>query len=185
MFEYFDKDTAPEPSKKIMDQSIALFGMLPNMHRILAAAPATYEAYNTAYGLFVSDTEFTPLEAQVVVMSANYENKCHYCMAGHSMGMKLAKMPDDMIEALREGQPLKDPKLQALRHFSKVLLDNRGHIGDKELQAFLDAGYSKRQALEVLCGLSAKLISNFTNALAHTDVDAPMKKYEWQHPSDR
>ncbi|MFC3052008.1 carboxymuconolactone decarboxylase family protein [Kordiimonas pumila] len=185
MFTYFDKETAPKESVKQMEQSVAIFGMLPNMHRILAGAPATYEAYNTVYNLFTKHTEFTPLEAQVVVMTSNHENRCHYCMAGHTMGMKLAKMPDDIIEALREGTPIADPKLEALRTFTKELLDNRGHIGDDRLQAFLGAGYTKRQALEVLCGLASKLISNFTNALAHTEVDAPMKKYEWQHPADR
>lgn len=185
MFTYFDETTAPEESQPIMEQSRALFGMLPNMHRILAGAPATYEAYNTVYALFTQNTDFSPLEAQVIIMAANHENRCHYCMAGHTMGMKMGKMPDDVIEALREGHPIADPKLEALRTFVKELLDRRGHIGDERLQAFLDAGYSKKQALEVLCGLASKLISNFTNALAHTEVDPPMKKYEWQHPADR
>ena len=94
-------------------------------------------------------------------------------------------MPDEVIEALREGTPIPDVKLQALHDFTKELLDNRGHIGDERLQAFLDAGFTKRQALEVLTGLSAKLISNFTNALAHTEPDAPFQKYAWTHPNER
>ena len=185
MFTYYEKDTAPEKSQALMDQSVAIFGMLPNMHKILAGAPATYEAYNTVYSLFTKETGFSPLEAQIVVMTANYENRCHYCMAGHTWGMKAYKMPDDIIEALREGRPLSDPKLEALRSFARDLLDSRGHVGDDRLRAFLEAGYTKRHALEVLCGLSAKLISNFTNALAHTDVEGPLGQYAWEHPEDR
>lgn len=185
MFTYYDKENAPEKSQPLMEQSIAIFGMLPNMHRILAEAPASYEAYNTTYSLFTESTGFSPLEAQIVLMTANYENRCHYCMAGHSWGMKAQNMPEDIIEDLREGRPLSDPKLEALRTFAKELLDSRGHVGDERLQAFLDAGYSKRHALEVLCGLSAKLISNFTNALAHTDVEGPLAQYSWTHPADR
>ena len=55
--------------------------------------------------------------------------------------------------------------------FARDLIETRGHVGDVKLQAFLDAGYDKRQALEVLTGLATKLLSNFTNALAHTELE--------------
>lgn len=99
--------------------------------------------------------------------------------------MHAAKMPAEVIEALREGTEIPDPKLQALHDYTKGLLDQRGHIGDQALQAFLSAGYTKRQALEVLTGLAAKLISNFTNALAHTEPDQAFQAYAWTHPSQR
>lgn len=185
MFTYYDQDNAPEASRALMDQSKSLFGMLPNMHRVLAEAPASYEAYNTTYRLFTQATQFSALEAQVVLMTANYENRCHYCMAGHSWGMTAMKVPPKIIEALREGRPLENSKLEALRVFARQLLEHRGHIGDQQLQAFLDAGYSRRQALEVLCGLAAKLISNFTNALAHTEIEPALTSYVWRHPDER
>lgn len=185
MFTYYEPDTAPEESKPLMEQSLKSMKMIPNLHKILAEAPATYEAYNTAFSLFMKNTTLSPLEQQVVFMTANFENNCHYCVPGHTWMMKASKMPDDVIEALREGTELPDAKLQALHDYTKELLDKRGHIGDDRLQAFLDAGYTKRQALEVLTGLSAKLISNFTNAITHTKVDEPMKAYDWTHPSER
>jgi alkylhydroperoxidase family enzyme len=99
--------------------------------------------------------------------------------------MHAAKMPNDVIDALREGSQIPETKLQALHDYTKALLDNRGHIGDDKLQTFINAGYTKRQALEVLTGLASKLISNFTNALAHTEPDAAFQKYAWTHPSQR
>lgn len=184
-FTLYTKENVPEESKMLVEGSIAAFGMLPNLHRVLAEAPATYQAYNEVYDLFAKKTTLTPLEQQVVLMTANFENNCHYCVPGHTWIMKAGKMPDDVIEALREGAAIPDERLQALHDYAKGLLDNRGHIGDDKLQAFLDAGFTKRQALEVLTGLAAKLISNFTNALAHTETDAPFKKYAWVHPSER
>ncbi|MDW1744119.1 carboxymuconolactone decarboxylase family protein [Vibrio sp. Vb2531] len=184
-FTYYNAETAPEESKSLVEQSQKGFGMLPNLHAVLAEAPATYEAYNTAFDLFMKNTTLSPLEQQVVFMTANFENNCHYCVPGHTWMMKAGKMPDEVIEALREGTAIPDTKLQALHDFTKALLDNRGHIGDQRLQVFLGAGFTKRQALEVLTGLSAKLISNFTNALAHTEPDAPFQKFAWTHPSER
>jgi len=185
MFTYYEPDTAPEDSKALMQDSLKSFGMLPNLHKVLAEAPATYEIYNAAFSAFMKDTSLEPIEQQVVFMTANFENNCHYCVPGHTWMMKSAKMPDAVIEALREGSEIPDTRLQALHDFTKALLDQRGHIGDAKLEAFLSAGFSKRQALEVLTGLASKLISNFTNALAHTEVDAAMKPYDWTHPSER
>lgn len=185
MFTYHDLETAPDASKPLIEQSLKGFGMLPNLHKVLAEAPATYEAYNTTFNLFMKNTSLSPLEQQVVFMTANYENNCHYCVPGHTWMMHAGKMPAEVIEALREGTQIPNKKLQALHDFAKGLLDNRGHIGDDRLEEFLNAGYTKQQALEVLTGLAAKLISNFTNALAHTEPDAAFKKYAWVHPTQR
>ncbi len=185
MFTYHTAETAPIESRPSIDQSIRTFSFLPKLHQVLAEAPATYEAYNTLFELFQTKTTLTPLEQQVVMMTANYENRCHYCTAGHSMLMTMFKMPQEHIQALRDGKPLKDAKLESLRQFSKSLIVHRGHIGDLQLKSFLDAGYNQRQALEVLTGLAAKLISNYTNALAHTELDAPVKEYAWVHPDER
>ena len=184
-FQYHTADTAPEAAKPLVAQTVATFGGLINLHALFAEAPLTYHSYLTSFDGFLANSSFTPLEAQVVFMTANFHNRCHYCMAGHTMMMKGAKMPDDIIEDLREGRPLKDPKLRALQRFARQLLDARGHIGDARLQAFLDAGFDRKAALEVLTGLASKLISNFTNALAHTRLDRGMDKYAWVHPDDR
>lgn len=185
MFTYHTKETAPAESLPQIEQSLKAFGFFPKLHQILAESPLSYEMYNTLFGSFLSKSSFTPLEQQVVMMTANYENRCHYCTAGHSMLMQMQKMPDEVITALRDGLPLTDTKLEALRTFTRQLIDRRGHVGDTELQKFLNAGYSKRQALDVLSGLAAKLISNFTNALAHTELDEPVKPLAWIHPSER
>lgn len=173
-------DTAPEAAKATLSANF-----VTNLSRVLAEAPTTLDMYNRAFSAFLNETSFSPVEQQVVFMTANFENNCHYCVPGHTWMMKNAKMDDAVIEALREGTPLPDAKLQALHDFTKDLLDKRGHIGDEQLQAFLDAGYSKQQALEVLTGLASKLISNFANALAHTAPDELFSAHAWTHPSER
>jgi alkylhydroperoxidase family enzyme len=112
MFAYHTKETAPKESLPQIEQSVAAYGFLPNLHKVLAEAPATYEAYNHLFALFAKQTTLSPLEQQVVMMTANFENRCHYCTAGHSMLMKLSGMPAEHIEALREGRPLADAKLE-------------------------------------------------------------------------
>jgi len=185
MFTYYNQESAPEASIPLLGKAKALFGMVPNLLKVFAKAPATLEAYLTTLDIFMNKSSLTPLEQQVVFMTANFENNCHYCVPGHSAMMHAANMPEDIIEALREGTELGDAKLQALHLYSKALLDKRGHIGDDKLEAFFKAGYQQQQALEVLTGLSAKLVSNFANAIIHTELDPGMGKFSWLHPNNR
>ncbi len=59
------------------------------------------------------------------------------------------------------------------------MVRERGFVDDATVQTFLDAGYTKRNVLEVILGLSQKVMSNYTNHLAETPIDEPFKKFEW------
>lgn len=48
-------------------------------------------------------------------------------------------------------------------------MDHRGAVGDEETRAFLGAGYTPQNALEVVLGVGAYTISTFANRL----IDAP------------
>lgn len=185
MFTYHSTDTAPAASAPLIAQTTAAYGFFPKLHQIMAEAPATYHAYLETFRIFAEETTLGPLEQQVVMMTSNYENRCHYCTAGHTMLMQMSKMPVEVIEALREGTPIADARLEELRSFARDLIENRGHVGDARVRQFLATGFTTRQALEVLTGLAAKLLSNFTNALAHTELDDPVKPLAWTHPADR
>lgn len=111
-FKSYTKEDAPKDSLPLIEQSLKNYGFLPKLHSILAEAPATYQAYLDTFALFEHNTSFTPLEQQVVFMTANFENACHYCIPGHSFLMTYKGMPADILEALREGKPLKDKKLE-------------------------------------------------------------------------
>ena len=52
------------------------------------------------------------------------------------------------------------------------------------MQAFLEAGFTKRHILEVILGYSQKIMSNYTNHLAETPVDKVFEKFAWA-PADK
>src|SRR3546814_10558758 len=115
MFTYHDKSTAPADSLPFIEGAEAMFGFLPNLHKILAESPAAHEAYSVLYKLATEKKDHTPDEVQIVLMTANFHNRCTYCMAGHSTIMTMLKAPQAIITALRENQPNSDTKLDDLR----------------------------------------------------------------------
>lgn len=185
VFTYYTKEGASEKAAPLIERSIKTYGFLPKLHAVLAEAPAAYQAYLDTFSLFENESSFSPLEQQIVFQTASFENNCHYCVPGHSFIMKLKGMPKDIIESVREGMPIADKKLEALRVYTRLLIEKRGHLEEAELNVFLAAGFTQRQALEVLVGLAAKLISNYTSSLARTELDDPVKAYAWIHPRER
>jgi alkylhydroperoxidase family enzyme len=89
----------------------------------------------------------------------------------------------DLIQALRDEKPMPTAKLQALLDTTLIIVRNRGHISADELANFYAAGYGEQQVLEILLGLSQKVISNYTNHIANTVVDKPFSKFAWEKVS--
>ena len=105
-------------------------------------------------------------------------------MAGHSALAKMIKMDAGVIAALREGKPLPDAKLEALHRFATIVVRERGFASDADVDAFLAAGYTRQNVLEVILGVATKVMSNYTNHIVHTQYDPFMKGNEWTKPVD-
>ena len=178
-FTLYDQTTAPEDSKPLLAKSQAAFGMIPGLHAVMAEAPGLLEAYQTVHELFVNSS-FDKDELTVVWQTVNVENACHYCVPAHTGIAKNMGVDDAITDALRDQTPLPNARLEALRDFTLTLVRDRGNVSDEAVQAFLDAGFTKRNILEVILGYSQKVMSNYTNHLANTPVDTPFQKFEWQ-----
>lgn len=177
-FQLHDESTAPQDSKVLIEKSKKQNGRLPGLHAVMSEAPGLLEGYQTLHELFVNSS-FDKDEITVVWQTANVEHDCHYCVPAHTLIAKSMKVDDSITEALREGTPLPNARLEALRTFTLAMIRNRGHVDAEAVQTFLDAGFSKRQVLEVVLGISQKVMSNYTNHLAETPLDEPARKYAW------
>lgn len=174
-FTVHTQETAPEASKPLLDGSVKGFGMIPNLHGVMAEAPALLEGYQRLHELFQT-TSFSPEELTVVWQSINVEHGCHYCVPAHTAIAHMMKVDTSIIEALRTGSPLPE-KLEALRDFTLAMTRKRGNVDTADLEAFYAAGYGQQQVLEIVLGLAQKVMSNYTNHVAHTPIDAPFQKF--------
>lgn len=172
-------DTAPEGSREVLQQVQKGFGFIPNVVAEMAESPALVKAYTTMQGL-LGETGFTPQEVQIAILSASYSNGCDYCMAAHSMAAEKAGVDAAVLEAMRAGQALPDAKLDALRRFVQTLVDKRGWAEDSDVQAFIDAGYSKSHVLDAIMIVATKTIANYTNHLAETPLDDAFQPKAWK-----
>lgn len=178
-FTLYDETNAPEGSQILLAQSKKAYGMIPGLHAVMAEAPGLLEAYKIVHELF-AHSSFDNDEITVVWQTVNVENACHYCVPAHTGIAKTMGVSDAITDALRNGMPLPNARLEALRDFTLSVVRDRGNVDEDKVQAFLDAGFTKRNILEVILGYSQKIMSNYTNHLAHTPVDQAFEKFTWE-----
>lgn len=179
-FETYSLQTVQEQGRETLERVDAAYGFVPNLMGTMIESPATAKAY-LALGELFAETSFSPTEQQVISLAVSSANNCEYCVAAHStVGRQV--VPDDVIEALREDQPVADSRLEALRRFVAQAVEQRGWLEDAQVAAFLDAGFTKQQVFEVILGISMKTISNYINHIAETELDAAFAAEAWTRP---
>jgi len=153
---------------------------------VLAESAPTLNAYQTLFSLSATSS-LSPQEQQVVYLAVSALHECEDCVAGHTYLARTAQLPESAIAALRAGSPIPDARLQTLRRFAEQLVRERGSVGDEAVAAFLRAGYSRAQVLEVVLIIATKTISNYVNHLAHTPKESFMSDpgLNWIAPRSR
>jgi alkylhydroperoxidase family enzyme len=178
-FKIHTVETAPAASKAILEGAIKQMGVVPGLYGAMAEAPSILKAYTQLHQLFMN-TSFDAEELTTVWQTINVEHECHYCVPAHTGIAHSMKVDAALTEALRNSEVMPTAKLQALQDFTLSMVRNRGNVPANEMDAFFAAGYGQQQVLEVILGLSQKVISNYVNHVAQTPVDKMFEQFAWE-----
>ncbi|MBX9913943.1 MAG: carboxymuconolactone decarboxylase family protein [Pseudomonadaceae bacterium] len=174
-------ETASPSAAALLKGAQANFGFIPNMFTHMAHAPGLLSTYFHGYEQFRANSDFTAVEQEVVFLAISIENGCEYCVSAHSLvADAMSKVPTEVTNALRDGKPVADAKLAALANFTRTMVVTRGLPARAAVAQFLAVGYTEKHVLEVILAIAVKTISNYTNHLAHTPVDAAFASRVWK-----
>lgn len=171
-------EDAPEGARELLAAAKKKYGFVPNLLGTMAEAPSLLKAYMTLSQIY-EESSLSATERQIVLLATSRENGCEYCVAAHTVIASMQKVPAGVVEAVRSGGPVADRKLEALRAFAAAVTTARGWPAESETKAFLSAGYERRQVLEVVLGVGLKTLSNYTNHIAGTGLDAAFSEAAW------
>lgn len=166
-FPRFDETTAPAAAREALASNKRAFGAIPEPLARYASSPLTLRVALAGLEAF-EKTSLAPLEREVLAMTMGRVNGCQFCLDLHSRLLKAQKAPAELIGALQTGQPLAEPRLEALRHFILALLERTGDVTSPAWTNFREAGYTHEQALEVVTGISVYTLTTFANRLTET-----------------
>jgi len=164
-------ETATTAAQRAVLESVAAqFGAVPPAAARMALSPELFAAFQAGLAAF-EQTSLTPLEREVVVLVLARDIECDVCVGIHTaIAAGLGARP--LARAIVEGRAPDDPKLAALARFAEALWARRGDVEREPWDAFLAAGYTRAQALEILIGVGTYVTSTFANRLtgAHARI---------------
>lgn len=170
MFTVHTVESAPVESRRLM-------GSNPfTAVALLAESPELLGTFMRASGAFEAST-LDPLARETVVMTIATRNGCHLCVAMHTARLHALDADPELITALRAGAPLGEPRLETVRQFTLRVLETTGEVPDDELTAFLGAGFTRRNALEVVLGIGTYTMSTLANRLVRAPIDERLRAY--------
>lgn len=172
-FPLHTRATAPFEAKPLLDQAGQSLGYVPALLAQMAEAPALLEGY-AALGAIFRKSGFSAAEQQLVLLTVAVEHRSRYCTPAHAARARSAELDEDIIDAVRREQPIADPRLETLRGFIIRMIRSEGALPDSEIDAFLKAGFSRANALEIVLAIGLKTLSTYTATIARTPLDPPL-----------
>jgi uncharacterized peroxidase-related enzyme len=165
-------ETVEGKAREVLEKAKKQVGFIPNMYAAMVNSPGVLETYLTGYDAFRKESGFSPVEQEVVFLTISKENGCRYCLAAHStLADKMSGVPTEVTDAIREGRPVPDGRLETLSRFTRAMFETRGLPRPEDVRPFLDAGYTERHILEIVLAIAVKTLSNYSNHLFQTEVD--------------
>lgn len=171
-------ESAPEKSKAALQGLKQAFGAVPNLAATMAESPVLVNGFVGAFGNFHGGT-FSEAEKQVILLTSAVTNACPWAVAFHSTFALKEGVDADDVRAIRERRTPANPRYAALSAYARALLETRGHVDDRALAVFTDAGFGRDHALEVIAGLAASMMANYAGNITRPTVEDPFRAQVW------
>ncbi|NUT49819.1 MAG: carboxymuconolactone decarboxylase family protein [Saccharothrix sp.] len=180
-FTVHDENTADEAARPLLEAGKKRLGFVSSLNGVMAESPELLAGYNALAEQFGKSS--LPANAKHVVwITTSVVNGCEYCVAAHSTIALKQGVDAEVVAALRANKPVADDALEAVRRLTELVVTDRGWVDEREVEAFLAAGHTRRHVLDVILGVGMKTLSNYTNHIAHTPLDPAWQDQEWQRP---
>lgn len=163
-------ESAPDGSAEALKGIESRVGFVPNLAATMAGSPVLVTAFGDMQPTLGRST-LTGLEREVVALTLSHANTADYPLAAHGRFAVMQGGSPELVDALCAGGTLTDARLDALATFTRVMIQTRGHVPTPALDAFLAAGYTAENVLEVVAQLGYTTMANLVANIAGPPID--------------
>jgi uncharacterized peroxidase-related enzyme len=165
-----EPEQVPAESKPTLDAFTKNIGFTPNMLAAFAQSPIAFNAWATLRTSLSKALDLRTRES--ISLAVSEVNACNYCLGVHTFGAGRTKMSADDIILARKGHS-NDPKRHAAVQFAQKVIQTRGQVGDAEVNAVRDAGYTDANLMEIIALVAMYSLTNFLNNVFDPEKDFP------------
>jgi uncharacterized peroxidase-related enzyme len=170
-FKAISPESATGKAKDLLDAVNAKLGMVPNMMRAMANAPAVLEGYLSLSGALGKGTLSARTREQLA-LAVGQANQCDYCVAAHAAIGRAVGLTAEQIRDSRLGTAV-DSRADALIRFARKLVDTRGRVPHGDIDGVREAGFDDGTIAEVVANVALNIFTNYFNHVAGTEIDFP------------
>jgi uncharacterized peroxidase-related enzyme len=161
-----NKETA-----EILEAVRKKMGTVPNLISTMANSPAVAKAY-LGFSQALASGALPPRLREQLALVVGETNSCGYCVAAHTaLGKGVGLSEPETCDARRAVSG--NSKEQAALEFARKVVQQRGVIGDSEVETLLQAGYTDGEICEIVAHVAMNIFTNYFNHIAGTEVDFP------------
>ncbi|KVQ34954.1 alpha/beta hydrolase [Burkholderia cepacia] len=171
LFGALDDVSASAEAQPLFDAMRGVFGFVPNLGHALAVEPPVLSAY-LQWLHSLGNTTLDAVAQQVAMAAASRVNAADYGVAVHATLAGRLGAPADVVDALRTGGALADPKLEAVRQFATAIASKRTQVSDSDVNALKAAGFDRRAAVAIAMAVAGKTLVNTVAHLSKIEIDA-------------
>jgi uncharacterized peroxidase-related enzyme len=164
-------ESASGKAKELLDAVKGKLGLVPNMTRAMANAPAVLEGYLSLSGS-LGKGALSAKDRERIALAVGQANGCEYCLAAHSTIGKMVGLTADQILDSRRGTSV-ESKSAAIVQLARQVLDKQGRLSDADLADARIAGLDDAAIAEVVGNVALNIFTNYFNHVAETDIDFP------------
>lgn len=165
------KTEASEKARILLEGVEKKLGMVPNIMSTMANAPTVLEAY-LGFSTALGKGSLPARLREQIALAVGESNGCDYCVSAHAAIGRSAGLSDEEIADSRRGSS-PDRKTDAALNFARKLVNERGRVGDDDVEILRAAGFDEGAIAEIVANVALNLFTNYFNHVAETDIDFP------------
>lgn len=169
--EAIDPGSATGSAKLLLDGVQSRLGVVPNLHRTLANAPAALEGY-LAFGDALGRGLLSARLRERIALTVAESNGCDYCLSAHCAVGRMVGLSEQELVDSRKGQS-PDSRTDAVLRFARRIVTERGLISDDDVARIRRAGFGDGEIAEIVANVAINMFTNYFNHVAGTVVDFP------------
>jgi len=162
---------APGRTRELLETVEKAFGTVPNVAKVMANSPAVLDSF-LALGTAMGGAKIGGKLHHQIKLATSEANTCDYC---NSILAHLGKQGGISANEILDGRKSSssDSRTDAALKFASSVLDTRDKVGDDEVQAVREAGFSDGEIVEIVASVVVGCFTNFLNNVADTTLDIP------------
>jgi uncharacterized peroxidase-related enzyme len=160
-----DREELPDDVRERIETETEEAGFTPNVFDAFAYKPSHFRAFFDYHDALTEDTTLEREEVEMLVVTVSGINDCLYCVVAHGALLRIfAQAPKlaDQLATNHRSADLSDAH-RTMLDFAVKLTDEPGRVGDAEVAALREAGFSTEEIWDIT---SVVAVFNLSNRMA-------------------